>query len=190
MNPVNNLQTLYGWTPNFQLESKKPAPQGPNDGWIVLTREHLNPVCFWVSKNQCVKLTIVLDHRLFGDTIFKAYKLRNNTYRIVDVWLYNSSCIYAGTTFAQRSSWINEILLAFHTNIDGLSNLVCSTTTKVIVQKNIMPDVYTVKDQDGYLQVSDLKTSRFLRSKGEEFELECEKQGDVWVIQENIPNVK
>jgi hypothetical protein len=58
------------------------------------------------------------------------------------------------------------------------------------VLKTSIPDVYSIKGEEGYVKIPDMKTSRFMRSKGSEFELNCEKQGDYWVVQENIPDVK
>ena len=122
---------------------------------------------------------------MFGDTIFKADRTSSNTYNILDVWMYNSSCIYAGTTPKQRSDWIDDILNTFHKHIGGLTKLTHFKPNTVKIRKTAIPDVYTGNDE-GYVRIPDLKTSRFLRSKGEEFELSCEREGDVWIILENI----
>ena len=182
MNLVNRLQIHYGWTPNFHLESKKQDRQEPS--WIVLSHENNKPICSWITPKECVQLPIVLDERLFGDTIFKAVKTSDG-YNIQDVWMYNSSCIYAGSTFKQRSEWLTKILKTFHNPI--LTRLF-HTRCVVTVRKGAIPDVYMV--DDGYIQIPDLKTSRYLRSKGNEFEMECEKQGESWIIRENIPDLK
>ena len=188
MSLVNRLRTHYGWTCNFQLESKKPAHQGHNSGWIVLSHENNQPRCSWISKTECTQLPIVLDERLFGDTIFKVERTSSNTYNILDVWMYNSSCIYAGTTFKQRSEWLDLVLKMFHNPI--LTKLTHSKPNKVIILKTAIPDVYSIKGEEGYVQIPDLKTSKFMRSKGSEFKLNCEKQGEYWIIQENIPDLK
>jgi hypothetical protein len=51
------------------------------------------------------------------------------------------------------------------------------------IRKLPIPDCYQV-GESGYLMVPDLKTSEFLRSKGDAFELPCEKVDDeFWRIQ-------
>jgi hypothetical protein len=184
MNLVSRLQTHYGWTPNFHLDLKKHVPQGRNE-WIVLAQEG----CFLVTPKESKKLSIVLDQRLFGDTIFKVEQTSRDTYNILDVWMYNSSCIYAGTTFKQRSNWLVQIINTFHKHIAGLTKLTHIQLNTITVQKSKIPDVYHVKDHDGYIRIPDLKTSRFMRSKGDEFELCCVKEDDYWIIQENIPDI-
>ena len=104
--------------------------------------------------------------------------------------MYNSSCIYAGTSFTQRTNWIKEILNTFHHSIDGLAKLTHLKQNTVIVKRTSIPDVYSIKNHEGYVQIPDIKTSRFMRSKGDEFELNCKQCGEFWVIQENIPDVK
>jgi hypothetical protein len=172
------------------LGSKKPAHQVPKSGWIILCFEKNIPCCYWVTTKEQKQLPIVLDERLFGDTIFKAEQTGKDTYNIIDIWLYNSSCIYAGTSFPQRTNWIQDILSVFHTNVDGLTKLTHLKQNTVTVKKSLIPDVYFIKNHEGYVQIPDIKTSRFMRSKGDEFELNCKQHGEFWVIQENIPDVK
>lgn len=190
MSLVNRLQTHYGWTPNFHLESKKQGHLEHNSGWIVLTIENNRPVCLFITNKLTKYLSIVLDERLFSDTIFKVEQTSRNTYNILDVWLYNSSCIYAGTSYSQRSLWIDSILEIFHKSFDGLTQLTHLKPNIMTVLKTQIPDVYNIKDHEGYIQIPDLKTSRFLRLKGDVFQLNCKKEGEYWVIQENIPDVK
>lgn len=156
----------------------------------MLTIEKNRSVCVFITNKIIKYLSVVLDERLFSDTIFKVEQTSSNTYNILDVWLYNSSCIYAGTSFSQRSMWIDSILETFHTPVYGLAQLTHLKPNVMTILKTHIPDVYNVKDNDGYVQVSDLKTSRFLRLKGDIFQLNCKKEGEYWVIQENIPDVK
>ena len=54
----------------------------------------------------------------------------------------------------------------------------------------LIPDCYEINGK-GYLQVPDLRTSMYLRSKGERFECRCIKQDDeFWTVTENIPEVE
>ena len=101
--------------------------------------------------------------------------------------MYNSSTLEI--SFKQRSDWIDDILKRFHRHIEGLTKLTHFKPNIVLVKKTSIPDVYTGNDE-GYLHVPDLKTSKFLRSKGDVFELKCERQGEMWMIRENIRDVK
>jgi len=216
MNLVNRLQTLYGWTPSSRLVSRKPAPQEPNfrvpqttgiAGWIVLTYDNNVPVCLWITTRESCVLQVCLDERLFGDTIFRAEKVRN-TYVISDVFAYNSTNIFVSTTFKQRYEWSRDLLKRFYR--PGLAELVHKADlinpkirgyevydlkegtkgsfeelAETIVRTEI-PDVYTVKGKQGYVLVPDLKTSVFLRSLGPEFQLNCVEKDGAWSI--IIPN--
>lgn len=216
MNRVNRLQTLYGWTPSSRLVSRKPAPQEPNfrvpqttgiAGWIVLTYDNNIPVCLWITTRESCVLQVCLDERLFGDTIFRAEKVRN-TYVISDVFAYNGSNIFVSTTFKQRYEWSRELLKRFYR--EGLAEFVHKADlinpkirgyevydlkegtkgsyeelAETIIRTEI-PDVYTVKGKQGYVLVPDLKTSVFLRSLGAEFKLNCVEKDGAWAI--IIPN--
>ena len=55
------------------------------------------------------------------------------------------------------------------------------------ITKLEMPDCYSVNGK-GYLNVPDLKTSLYLRSKGTTFQCKCERVDDeFWNVIENIP---
>ena len=52
-----------------------------------------------------------------------------------------------------------------------------------------MPDCYEIVGK-GYIRVPDLKTSVFLRTKGNSFKCRCKKYDDeFWDVAENIPDV-
>lgn len=215
MNLVNRLQTLYAWTPSSRLVSLKPVPPEPNFsvpqtagimGWIVLSYDNNVPVCSWITARECCVLQVCLDERLFGDTIFRAEKVRD-TYVISDVFVYNSSCIFVSSTFQQRYEWTAEILKRFYR--PGLAEFIHKSElpentklrgyevydfkegshgcfveldqTETIIRTEI-PDVYTVVGKQGYVLVPNLKTSQFLRSKGSEFKLKCVQKDGNWEV--------
>jgi hypothetical protein len=60
---------------------------------------------------------------------------------------------------------------------------------ETIVRTEI-PDVYTVVGKQGYVLVPDLKTSVFLRSKGDQFKLKCVQKEGNWSISEDIRELK
>jgi hypothetical protein len=157
-----------------------------------------------------------MDERLFGDTIFRAEKL-GDTYVVSDVFVFNSTCIFVGSTFKQRYEWLKEVIKRFYTRLDGFAKLIHKSELpeKTVikgyelydnkegshgsfVEENIgftvnktdIPDVYTVDGQTGYVLVPDLKTSVYLRSKGNTFQLRCIQLEGNWSIQEDIPELK
>jgi hypothetical protein len=183
-------------------------------GWIVLSHENMKPTCTWVTNKECYSISAVLDERLFGDTIFRAEQIDATTYILSDIWLYNSNCIFACSTFQQRYDWLEVILTQFHKTIPGLSIFLhkrwisadmpirgyevyddipgsrgwFETMSETIVKSEI-PDVYFVKGKSGYLRVPDIETSAFLRSKGDQFQLQCVQESDTtWTVTENISN--
>jgi len=58
------------------------------------------------------------------------------------------------------------------------------------VHKMAIPDCYEIIGK-GYIRVPDLKTSVYLRSKGDTFTCRCAKHSDeFWTVLENIPDVE
>ena len=60
----------------------------------------------------------------------------------------------------------------------------------VSVVKLSIPDCYEIPGK-GYLRVPDIKTSVYLRSKGDTFECKCiQFDEEFWSVVENIPDVE
>ena len=217
MNLANRLQIHYGWTPHYRLVSKKPVPLEPDfqvpqtkgqSGWIILAYEADLPVCVWMTPYETKYLKVCLDERLFGDTILRA-ELADGNYIISDVFVYNSSCVFAITTFRQRYDWLKQILerfqkhgatkmfhkssipkvqikgYEFYDSKVGSNGCFSDLDDSQTIQATDIPDVYTVKGQEGYVLVPTLKLSLLLRSKGSEFKMRCiQKQGNWEIIAE------
>lgn len=180
-------------------------------GWIVFTYENNIPVCVWISTQECRKLPCIVDERLCGDTFLRVEKIGKLEFAVSDIWMYNGNCVFACSTFQQRYTWLKTLLTQFTSCIDDVtvdlihkSDLdmsqikirgyecytneintpgffIESSSTRKI-KKLSMPDCYQVEG-GGYLRVPDLKTSEYLRSLGNEFELPCEKvDEDSWKI--------
>jgi hypothetical protein len=117
--------------------------------------------------------------------------------------VYASTNIFVRTNFEERFQWITK-KLKFHQRIPGLTELYSKDSKfpikgyeyydnkkgsfgsyseqKETVYKTEIPDVYFIRGKTGYVAVPDLKTSEFLRSKGEEFELDIEEKEGIWYI--------
>jgi len=230
MNLVNQLQRHYEWTPNYRLVFKKPVPPGlktfrvpqstGHSGWVVLTYEDTTPVCLWISATEVEKLPCIVDERLCGDTFLKAERIDKQTYVVSDIWMYNSNCVFACSTFQQRYKWLKELLSAFTSHIDGVTIKLMhksdysgpvkgyeehpedlpgkpgyyvekeTDSDLLTVTRMPIPDCYEITGK-GYLRVPDIKTSVYLRSKGETFTCRCAKYDEeCWDVVENIPEVK
>ena len=216
MNLASQLQRQYEWTPNFRLVFRKPVPpelktfRVPQStgypGWIVLTYEGKIPTCLWISGNEAEKLPCIVDERLCGDTFLKVERLNADTFLVSDIWMYNSNCVFACSTFKQRYEWLKELLNTFTKHIEGVTVRLLhkseytgdvkgyeehmedfpgkpgfyveeeqsSEFETFTVTRMSIPDCYEIPGR-GYLRVPDLKTSIYLRSKGEQFQCRCSK---------------
>jgi hypothetical protein len=187
-------------------------------GWIVLTYEKKIPICVWMSGTETKKVPCIVDERICGDTFFKVEKIGELDYVVSDIWMYNSNCVFACSTFKQRYDWLKD-LLKFVTCIEGVTidlihkedlgdvpirgyeehndeiigrpgYYVEKDDTEILdVTALAIPDCYDTGR--GYLRVPDIKTSMYLRSKGSSFKCKCRKFDDeFWSVAENIPEVE
>jgi len=227
MNLVSQLQRHYDWTPNYRLVFKKPVPQGLKtfripqttgiSGWIIFTYENKKPICLWVSGNECKKVPCIADERICGDTFLKVEKIGTLDYVVSDIWMYNSNCVFACSTFKQRYDWLFKLLQRFTKHVEGVTiDLIHKyelgdiplkgyeehseetigkpgyfveedNSNLLQITRLTTPDCYEIAGK-GYLRVPDLRTSIYLRSKGDSFECRCVKYDDeFWDIVENIP---
>lgn len=177
------------------------------------------PVCLWVSGNHVEKLQFIADERICGDTFLKAERIHKNTFVIGDIWMYNSNCVFACSTFKQRYDWLKLWLQTFTSHIEGVTiKLVHKSdytgpirgyeehteeiigkpgyfieddkSVKQTITKLSIPDCYEVSE-GGYLRVPDVKTSYYLRSKGDSFICKCVRYDDeYWDVAENIPEIE
>lgn len=230
MNLVSQLQHRYEWTPNYRLVFKKPVPPGHKTfrvpqttgqpGWIIFTYEDTKPVCLWVTNHEAKKVPCIADERICGDTFLKVEKVSPLEYVVSDIWMYNSNCVFACSTFKQRYDWLQSLLSRFTKCIEGVTiDLIHKSDLDTIplrgyedhslespgkpgyfVEKDDkevltitrlpIPDCYEIAGK-GYLRVPDLKTSMYLRSKGPVFTCVCVKYDEeYWDVAENIPDVK
>jgi hypothetical protein len=167
-----------------------------------------------MTTHECRKVQCIADERLFGDTFLRAEKISNFEFVIADIFIYNSNCVYACSTFEQRYEWLKELMSRFIHHTPGTASFIHKsqlTTQKlkgyevhideigtpgyfleedsnlVEVTKLPLPDCYEVIS-GGYLRVPDIKTSGYLRSKGQKFKCRCAKNEDgSWTLLENIP---
>jgi hypothetical protein len=227
MSLESRLQRLYEWTPSFRLVYKKPVPTGLKTvrvpqttgapGWIILTYQNNIPVCYWLTTHESKQLPCIADERICGDTIIRAEQLNDSTFVLSDIWMYNSNCVYACSTFSQRYAWLQTLMKTCirststtptflhkselsEQSIRGYEEhpvdigkhgyFIEKDTSEVLtITKLSIPDCYDVAGK-GYLRVPNLKTSVYLRLKGDTFRCRCVPyDDDYWDVQENIPEI-
>lgn len=175
-------------------------------------------MCLWITTHECeIVKNCIVDEIICGDTFLKAEKLGKDKFVISDIWLYNSNCIYAASKFSQRYQWLKKFLKTFTQTYEGFAQFIHKSDLSnenirgyelhpeevgkygyfidndesdvFTVKKMSIPDCYEVVGK-GYLRVPDLKTSVYLRRKGNEFTCKCKKYDEeFWDILENIPEI-
>ena len=228
MSLASRLQTLYDWTPNYRLVFRKPVPpelktfRVPQtsgiSGWLIFTYDNGVPTCLWVTTTSSKKVPCIIDERICGDTFFRAEKIGPLDFVISDIWMYNSNCIFATSTFEQRYNWLKIFLPTFTSHVPGTVKFIhksdidgsmikgyeehpaeiarpgyfveCDGSELIHFVKMNLPDCYESVPFTGFLKVPDIKTSVYLRSKGDEFNCKCLKVGEAWSVVENIPMIE
>jgi len=123
MSRANQLQTLYGWTPSSRLVFRKPVPPdcktfripqtAGTSGWIIFTYENAIPVCLWMTAQECRRIPCIVDERICGDTFLRAEKMGPYEFIISDIFIFNSNCVFACSTFEQRYHWLKDLMDTF-----------------------------------------------------------------------------
>jgi hypothetical protein len=90
-------------------------------GWIIFTYEENVPVCLWVSAVECKKVPCIVDERLCGDTFLKVERIGELDFVVSDIWMYNSNCVFACSTFKQRYDWLFKLLTKFTRCVEGVT---------------------------------------------------------------------
>ena len=216
-----NSRLVYKKPVPTELEMFKVEQTKGTQGWILFTYDNATPVCYWVNSQEYEQLPCIVDERICGDTVLRVEKLNDLEYVVADIWMYNSNCVYVCSTFQQRYEWLKKFLSEFTTYIDGVTiELIhrsdldpgyylkgyelhtneCGKHGYFVdkqeegevlqISKLLLPDCYEVVGK-GYLHVPDLKTSEYLRSKGELFQCRCvPHEEDFWRLVENIPEIE
>jgi hypothetical protein len=156
----------------------------------------------WITSRECVPVSCCVDERLCGDTFLRCEKIKND-FIVSDIFMFNSNCVFACSTFEQRYEWLKELIkfiqpipnfprfihksqLEAHHKIRGQESYIdeigsCGFYSEeagqlVKIKKLGLPDCYQI--EDSYLRVPNLKTSQYLRTLGKEFQLRCVKNED------------
>jgi hypothetical protein len=88
-----------------------------NPGWLLLTHnEQSDPVALFVDKHEKpVSLPIILDERMFSDTLIRVIQLKPEVYIACDLRYLNGTNVYEKLNYTNRYALLENLLDAFHT---------------------------------------------------------------------------
>ena len=86
-----------------------------NPGWILLSHEDNQPVAWFVDhRDTPVALSIVLDERLFSDTVIRVIQLKPNVFLACDIRYLNGINVYEKLSYESRRTLLESLLYECH----------------------------------------------------------------------------
>ncbi len=87
-----------------------------NPGWILLTHdEESKPLALFVDKHdKPVSLPIILDERMFSDTVLRVIQLKSDVFLACDIRYLNGTNVYEKLNYSARRSLLENLLDEFH----------------------------------------------------------------------------
>jgi hypothetical protein len=97
------------------LLPKIPQYEG-TPGWLLLTHSEENePIAIFVDmKDRQTLLPIVMDERLFSDTVFRIVQLGPDVFLVCDIRYLNGRCVYERMPYLDRRTLVDTLLDEFH----------------------------------------------------------------------------
>jgi hypothetical protein len=85
-------------------------------GWLLLTHnEHGDPVALFVDKQERIEVVyLVMDERLFSDTVLRVVRLGPWQYVAYDLAVFNGQAYHETRTYSERQTKLREVLEVFH----------------------------------------------------------------------------
>ena len=122
MLPFQRMRRLCPWKPHVKKGSvedhhhqKIPQYVG-NPGWMLLTHnEQSDPVALFVDKHdKPMFVPIILDERMFSDTVLRVIQLKSDVYIACDIRHLNGTNVYDKLSYTARRALLESLLDAFH----------------------------------------------------------------------------
>ena len=87
-----------------------------NPGWVLLTHnEESEPVALFVDRHEKItQIPIVLDERLFSDTVLRVIQLKPTVFLACDIRYLNGICVYEKLSYVARRALLESLLNEFH----------------------------------------------------------------------------
>ena len=123
MLPFQRMRRLCPWKPHVKKGNvedrhhlKIPQFVG-NPGWLLLTHnEQSEPVALFVDNHDKVTpLPIILDERMFSDTVIRVIQMKPSEFMACDIRYLNGTNVYDKMNYAARRELLKSLLDAFHT---------------------------------------------------------------------------
>jgi len=116
------MRRLCPWKPHVKKENvrdhhhlKTPQYVG-NQGWMLLTHdEESKPIALFVDKHEKpISVPIILDERMFSDTVLRVIQLKPDVFLACDIRYLNGVCVYEKLNFSARRALLESLLDEFH----------------------------------------------------------------------------
>lgn len=123
MQPFQRMKRLCPWTPHVKAGKSPEDPLQPKvpqfagtPGWLLLTHnEEERPVALFVDKTNTPRsIPVVLDERLFSDTVLRVIQLKPEVFVVCDIRWLNGICVYEKLAYTARRALVESLLEAFH----------------------------------------------------------------------------
>lgn len=86
-----------------------------NPGWILLSHEDNQPVAWFVDhRDTPIALPIVLDERLFSDTVIRVIQLKPSVFLACDIRYLNGLNVYEKLSYESRRTLLESLLYECH----------------------------------------------------------------------------
>lgn len=121
MSAFQRLHRLCPWKPHCKKGSVKDrhplkVPQYVgNPGWILLTHEDNRAVAWFVDQRDTpIPLPIVLDERLFSDTVLRVIQLKPTVFLVCDIRYLNGLNVYEKLSYESRRTLLESLMYECH----------------------------------------------------------------------------
>ena len=115
------MRRLCPWKPHVKKNVPDPhLPRIPqyegSPGWLLLTHNEANqPIAIFVDmKDRQTILPMVLDERLFSDTVLRVVQLEPSVFLVCDIRYLNGRCVYERLSYTDRRALVETLVHEFH----------------------------------------------------------------------------
>jgi hypothetical protein len=82
---------------------------------LLTHNEQGKPVALFVDKHEKpVSIAIILDERMFSDTVLRVIQVKPNVFLACDIRYLNGTCVYEKLNYSSRRSLLENLLDEFH----------------------------------------------------------------------------
>ena len=117
------MKKLHAWRATTRKGQHPPTPQSHKvpqphgiPGWILLTHDpDSQPIAlFEDSRGTVTPLSVILDERMFSDTVLRAIRLSPALYVVCDIWVLNGINLHEILPYTGRRERLDALLDEFH----------------------------------------------------------------------------